>query len=606
MKRETVRIERAGPSSWLLFILLLCCLLHLRAAIAQPSLELDITGIDGVLLGNVRAHLSLSRYVRSSAVLLKPLAGGGKVPALPAADEIRSLHERAGKEIHAALQPYGYYEAAIESTLEQQGERWMAHYRIDPGQPVLVESLDITVTGAGKDEAAIAALLGKIPLHTGSRLIHPDYAAFRTSLLRAALDAGYLDARYRKSVLRVVPERRQAGIELHLDTGPRYYFGAVTIEQDVLDDGFVSRYVTFLQGEPFDTARLLELQLALGGSGFFDQVTVESRREEARDYQVPVIVHTVPAAHTRYRLGLGYSTDIGPRVSLGADYLRINRHGHSLNSDLRLSPVEQTATVSYNIPIRKLNSDRLVIGGEVENSTDVADGGESRNYKLGVSQNISMGSIQRKLYLNFLHESFELGNEEGRVDFLMPGASVSRLKSDNVLFPRRGHSWTVDLHGAPDLTGSTSFARVEAALRAVHPLGAHGRLIGRTQMGAITVADFSLLPASERFFAGGDQSVRGYAYESLAPIDSSGEVVGGQYLATGSLEVDYLFAGNYGAAVFVDAGNADDEFLPPLKVGAGIGFRWRSPVGMLRIDLAHPFDDPDNSYRVHVTIGPDL
>jgi translocation and assembly module TamA len=140
----------------------------------------------------------------------------------------------------------------------------------------------------------------------------------------------------------------------------------------------------------------------------------------------------------------------------------------------------------------------------------------------------------------------------------------------------------------------------------VHPLGSKGRIIGRGQLGYTNVDDFSRLPASERFFAGGDQSVRGYDYQKLAPVDSSGEVVGGQYLAVGSIELDYLFVGNFGAAVFVDAGNADDTFLPQAKLGAGIGFRWRSPVGMLRVDLAHPFDDPDNNYRLHISIGPDL
>ena len=123
---------------------------------------------------------------------------------------------------------------------------------------------------------------------------------------------------------------------------------------------------------------------------------------------------------------------------------------------------------------------------------------------------------------------------------------------------------------------------------------------------AISVEYFNFLPAAERFFAGGDQSVRGYGYQKLPPEDDSGDVVGGQYLASGSIELDYLFAGNFGAAVFVDSGNAADEFLPSLKTGAGIGFRWRSPVGMLRIDIAHPFDDPDDNYRLHITFGPTL
>ena len=138
------------------------------------------------------------------------------------------------------------------------------------------------------------------------------------------------------------------------------------------------------------------------------------------------------------------------------------------------------------------------------------------------------------------------------------------------------------------------------------PLGKRGRLLLRSRLGAMSVEDFTRLPTTERFFAGGDQSVRGYDYQKLAPEDDSGDVVGGQYLAVGSIELDYLFVGNFGAAVFVDSGNAADEFLPSLKTGAGIGFRWRSPVGMLRIDIAHPFDDPDDNYRLHITIGPTL
>ena len=101
--------------------------------------------------------------------------------------------------------------------------------------------------------------------------------------------------------------------------------------------------------------------------------------------------------------------------------------------------------------------------------------------------------------------------------------------------------------------------------------------------------------------------MRGYGYQKLGPRDRSGDVVGGRYLASGSLELDYLFVGNFGGAVFVDAGNADDDFLPSPEVGAGAGLRWRSPVGMLRIDVAHPFDTNSNDdYRIHVSIGPEL
>jgi translocation and assembly module TamA len=588
--------------------ILLCilCLLPAPAAVAQAQLKLDISGVHGVLLENVRAHLSLSRYVRDDSGLPIPQLLGKPLPGLPPADEIRGLQRRAEAEIRAALQPYGYYQPVIETGLEQQGENWIAHYRITPGPPVILETVEVTVSGAGRDEPAVAALRSRPPLRTGERLLHPDYDSYRTRLLRAALDAGYLDARYVKSELRVSPGEHRANATLQLETGERYYFGPVSIEQDILAPEFVSRYIPFHPGEVFATAKLLELQLALGDSGYFDQVELDVRRKETVDNRVPVTVHTRPAVHTRYKVGLGYDTDTGPRVSLGAEYLRINRYGHGLNSDLTVSPVEQKANVNYTIPIRNLVSDRLVFGGEVDNSTDVANNGSSRSYRIGASHQVSMGSVTRKLYLDYLHESFVLGTEQNQVNFLIPGISLSQLKSDSVLFPRRGYSWNVDTHGAAGVISSTNFARVEGTLRAALPLGRNGRLLGRGQLGSIAVTDFASLPASERFFAGGDQSVRGYDYQTLAPVDSSGKVVGGRYLATASLEADYLLVGDYGAALFVDAGNADDTFLPELKVGVGIGFRWRSPVGMLRFDLARPLNDPNNSFRIHISIGPDL
>jgi len=581
----------------------LLCLFHLPPAVAQQTLELKISGVDGVLLDNVRAHLELSQYVRTTPGL--PLPGMSKPPELPDADEIRRLHRLAEQEIRAALQPYGYYEPVIESSLAQQGERWIARYSIDPGPPVIVQSVDIAISGAGVAEPELVKARDSTRLRPGERLQHPDYDATREELMRAALDAGYLDARYLKSELRVTPAARRADAVLHLDTGPRYYFGPVTVEQDILDPVFVSRYVHITEGTPFDTGQLLDLQLALGDSGYFDQVELDVRRAETQDQRVPVIVHTAPSPHTHYTLGLGYGTDTGPRVSAGADYLRINRRGHSLQSELRLSLQEQTAAVHYNIPIRNLVSDRLVFSGELDNA-EVANSGTTRGYKLGVSQNVTLGAFQRRLYINFQHDSFDLGNEKDTVNFFIPGVGISKLKSDNVLFPRRGYSLNADVRGSPGVISATRYVRTEASLRGVYPLGGKARIIGRGQLGYTSVVDFAKLPASERFFAGGDQSVRGYDYQQLAPVDSSAEVVGGQYLAVASVELDYLFVGNFGAAVFVDAGNADDTFLPPPKLGAGIGFRWRSPVGMLRIDLAHPFDDPNNNYRLHISIGPDL
>jgi translocation and assembly module TamA len=587
-------------------VLLLACLLPVAPLLAQPRIEVQVSGVDGDLLKNVRAHLGLSEYVSNGGGF--PLSGLLKKKTeprpLPGEREIRALHRRAPDDIRAALQPYGYYEPEIEASLQQEGELWIAGYQVDPGRPVLIRDIDIQLAGAGAGDAGIEQARGRSKLQPGARLLHSLYEETRTALIKAALAAGYLDARYARSELRVTPAQQRADIVLHLDTGERYFFGPVTIEQEVLDPGFVARYVDLHQGEPFDTERLLQLQLALGDSGYFDRVEVDVRRAEATHRQIPVVIHTTPAPRVRYSAGVGFATDTGPRLTLGADYHRLNRRGHSLSSDLRVSPVEQRLGVQYKVPIRNLLTDKLIYSASQENS-EVADNGDSRRTRLGISQNVSWGKYRRRLYVDYLHESFTLGNDDEVVNFFIPGANLSRLHADNVLFPRRGYSWNVDLRGSPGVISSTRYVRAEAGLRGVYPLGSKGRLIARTMLGAISVDDFGLLPTSERFFAGGDQSVRGYDYQELAPVDSSGDTVGGQYLATGSLEADYLFVGNYGAAVFFDAGNADDTMLPELKTSAGIGFRWLTPVGMLRVDLAHPFDADDN-FRLHISIGPEL
>jgi len=587
------------------FLLIAWILLWTPVALAAARVELEISGLDKTLQENVRAHLGIARLVRK-AVVIPFTPDEQDRPDLDITEtNVRRLHRQAPQEIKAALQPFGYYEPVIDAELSHDGDIWRATYHIATGPATRIEQVDIQIRGAGKTDKSILAARQASKLQQGKRLLHSDYETTKEKLLQAALAAGYLDARYTRAELGILLAQHQARVQLLLDTGPRYFFGPISIEQDILDPDFVQQYVHIRQGQPFDTAALLDLQLALSDSGYFSRVEVNPQRAAAEDFQVPVVITTEPSKPRRYAVGLGYGTDTGPRLSLATEFRRINRYGHGILADVRLSDILQTVGAQYQIPIGNLVSDRLVFSSRAEFES-YADGGSSDRYTLGVSRNENWRSLQRRLYFNYQHEDFSLGDEDGKVDFFIPGITLSQLHADDVLFPRHGYSWTTDLRGSPGLISDTTFARLDLAGKLVFPLSKRGRLLLRSRLGATSVQDFSKLPASERFFAGGDQSVRGYEYQTLAPTDSSGDVVGGQYLAIGSIELDYLLVGNFGAAVFVDSGNAADDFLPSPKTGAGIGFRWRSPVGMLRIDVAHPFDDGRDGYRLHITIGPSL
>jgi translocation and assembly module TamA len=147
------------------------------------------------------------------------------------------------------------------------------------------------------------------------------------------------------------------------------------------------------------------------------------------------------------------------------------------------------------------------------------------------------------------------------------------------------------------VTGETKWA---------FPLGEANRLLARADLGFTLKEDFEELPASVRYFAGGDNSVRGYGFETLGPTNEEGDVIGGSYLATFSVEFDRLISKKWSVAAFVDTGNAFDSLDFDFKTGVGLGLRWYSPLGPIRLDVAHPLDDPDRDYRLHITLGPDL
>lgn len=571
---------------------------------ASENLDVRITGIEGELLDNVTAQLGIAQLVKRKLTIPLPATNEAETEITEAS--VRRLHRAAAAEIRAALQPFGYYSPGITSSLERNDQGWIASYEIDAGEPTIIEKLELGMEGEGRDSAALRKVLEATQLARGQRLQHSHYEDTKTALLKAALAAGFLDASFARSEIRVNPRLHQAEIALILDTGQRYYFGDIHIDQQILDPAFIDDFVKIQRGMPFNTDKLLTLQLALDDSGFFSRVEVDIQRKAAENFHIPIVVKTEPAKKWRFATGLGFGTDTGPRLTLAAERRRINRRGHSIVADSLLSGIEQSIGAQYKIPIGNLVSDRLVFSSKAT-WEDIADDGESRRLTLGVNRNESWRGLQRQLYLRFEREDFTIGDDDEIVNYFIPGMTLSYLKADNVLFPRRGYSWSADIRGAAALLVSdTTFTRAEATGRAVFPLGERARALFHLQAGGMAVEDFSELPTTERFYAGGDRSVRGYKYQTLGPTDDSGNNTGGRYLLTGSAEVDYLFWKKWGGALFIDAGNADDDFPPNLEVGAGAGLRWRSPVGMLRLDVAHPFSNSDDDLRIHISIGPDL
>ncbi|HEX6995061.1 MAG TPA: autotransporter assembly complex family protein [Gammaproteobacteria bacterium] len=600
-RRHTVRVRAA--ITWLL--------LAGVCAPARAAVEVRIEGLGDELERNVRAFLSIAELeeavrddASSSEAEEDDVSDGDEDPTEA---RIRRLHAAADAEIAAALQPFGYYEPTVTATLERDGEDWVARYVVDPGPPTRITEIDIRVVGEGADDPAVRAAWQALPLARGEVLRHARYEAAKQALFDAAYNAGFIDVTFRRSELLVHRARREASVHLELDTGPRYYFGDITVEQDILNESFIERFVPIRPGEPFDTDRLLALQIALNDSGYFSDVVIDVERERAEDRHIPVVVRTTPRRTQEYTIGLGYGTDTGPRISLGVELRRINPRGHRFTSDLRLSSIEQAIAAEYRIPRgRNPVTDFLALRGSLGNQ-EIGDW-ETRQQSLGASWHDAWRSYQRRLYLGLQREEFwtELTPSDTEA-ILFGGAQFTRKVADDPLVPRRGYSWSVDLRGGSDALGSgTSFGRLHASANVVRSLGERVRVLLRGEYGAITATEFEQLPPSQRFYAGGDGSVRGYAYQWLGPQDANGARVGGRYLLVASAELEFRVVGDYGAALFFDVGNASNSAWPDLSRGVGIGARWRSPVGVVGLDIAHPLDDPDTDFRLHLSVGSDL
>jgi translocation and assembly module TamA len=505
------------------------------------------------------------------------------------------------------LQPFGYYQPTIRATLQRVEDNWLARYDVDSGAPTVIDRVEIRAVGDGTEEPAVRAALGATTFVAGEVLQHTKYEAAKPRLFDAAYDAGFIDAAYERAQMLVRLEEREADIHLSLATGPKYYFGNIEIEQDVLDPSFVSKFVRIERDQPFSSDRLIELQLALGDSGYFDSVTVDVRRTEAVDHRVPIVIQTSARQTQDYTVGVGYGTDTGPRLSFGTELRRLNGRGHRFNADFRLSDIVTTAAAEYQIPVKNVAADTLSFRGSI-GTREVGDL-DTDHISLGGSLNDVWHGFERRLYLVTEREGWTENDQPLTETVLYPGMQLtSRQAADaDSLFTRKGYSWSTDVRaGSDNLESSTSFVRLHVTGNVVVPLAERVRFLFRSEYGAIDVDELSRLPPSQRFFAGGDRSVRGYRYEKLGPTDATGAVVGGRYLVTANVELDYLFFRNYGAAVFYDVGNAGNEPWPDMKRSVGLGMRWRSPVGMLRIDIAQPQDDPDTDYRLHLSIGSDL
>lgn len=578
---------RRGPvaSVWLTAqrSLLLIAALLIAGPLAHADIDITIIGVEGSMQRNVLAFLSFERY-RTRNDLDEQL--------------IERLQERALREAVDALRPFGYYEAQATVKVEQlEASRWRVRIVIDRGRPVQLSSVQVSVEGEGREHPAFRDILTQLPLRVGDRLDHTTYDEVRDSLRRAALAYGFVEANFTTNELRVDPATYSASITLTLQTGPRYNFGTIRLDQQAINETLLRRYLRFEEAMPYDANQLLRSQFALDDSLYFSSVEVLAGEPDASLRSIPVDVKAETNRRNRYSVGLGYATDSKARGTLTWENRRLNAAGHRLRSELKAAQVQQSVEAIYLIPIGDPALEKL--GFEWRYARDELGDLDTRTTRFQPSITQVGDTWQRVSFLALNRVRTITTNAIRRVEsekstsLVIPGvslASIPRGYLGEALFSR---ALFAELRGsAPALGADDSFVQLRLELERVFDLGPRWHAFLRGQIGATWVSQTASLPGTERFFAGGDRSVRGFGFSDLSPLDESGAKVGGRHLLTGTAELIRDLPRNLAIAAFVDVGNAFDRFSDPLQWSAGIGVRVRLPVVTLGFDIAQPLTNP--------------
>lgn len=579
-------------------IRLRCAVLLLTLpVVARAGIDVEVTGVDGALRANVDAFLSLRRYARSEQL---------------DQELMDRLARRAEREVAAALRPFGHYDAQVVTEVTPVNGGWRAIVRIEPGEPVMLVETQIAIEGPGRDEGFLREVLEHAPLATGRPLRHADYDQLKGELQRAASGHGYLDAVFSRAELRVEPARREARAFLTLDTGERYRFGPTRIEQDFLDPDLVRRYLRYRTGDWFDATLLLRTQFALDDSGYFAVVEVLPEERDRARRVAPVRIAAEQNRRNRYRIGAGYATDTEGRILLGWDNRQLNRNGHRLSAEARYSSLEERLEFGYAIPWRDPALEKLslrLLAGR-SRSGDI----ETTGLSLRPALTEVAGPWQRVLFLNAdytrdRYPPIEAGGPQAtqRNLLLVPGVSFARLPPGFLGADAPSRGLYIELLGSASALGSDAdFARLLLREERRLDLGGPWHVLLRGELGTSAVGNFQELPAQYRFFAGGDRSVRGYAYEELSPVDELGQAVGGRHKLVASVELERDLPRQLTVALFADAGNAFNRFGDPLEYSVGVGLRYRLSFLSIGFDVAQSVSEPDRSPRLHLNFTPIL
>lgn len=560
------------------------------------TLDLRITGLKGRMLKNAEATLDFPPGLVRDGIINRRW--------------LEHYRKQIPARLSEALEPFGYFHSQTTVELLQEApDRFVLRVGVEKGPPILLRTTHIDVVGTAAADPDVIKKLAKFPLKEKDVLRQDHYEMGKKDLLDTALGQGYLKAEYTRHQILIYPEENMADIDLNLVSGPQYLFGdTLFIGADDYPTPFLRRFLAYQPGEIFTDSKQRQTRSNFQRSGRFDNFHLIPRTDLDQDRQVPVEIHLETLPPKRFRSGIGYGDNSGPRLTLNYENLNVGHLGHEFKTDLTLGQKFQLAEIRYIFPEEHHIDNALAFTlGLQHEETDTY---ESKSLFAEGEKLFSLGTGRvGSFFLRYQHEWHDIGKEEDTSRLLLAGTRMVERSFYDPINIRKGYHYRLEMRGcAESLLSDVSLVQVLASGLLSRPLIEKFLLVLRLDGGYTFKNDpFKEIPPSLRFFVGGDNSVRGYAHKSRGPRDDNGDVVGGEDLVAISLELEREMGKNWGLAAFYDIGSAfnsveDMEFIS----GVGLGLRIYTPIGPIKLDLAHPMREKSLSFRVHLGIGFEL
>ena len=519
-------------------------------------------------------------------------------------ERLERLLEEALREAREVAATEGYFSARIAARIEQSTRPPTVHLSVEPGERTRVAAVEIRFSGPAADDPEARELLERVRegwrLRRGQPFRQADWDAAKREAARELARWRYAAAQVADSRALVDPQARSASLTVELASGPPFRFGELrVIGNRRYPDAVIENLSPVRPGETYDRDKLILYQRRLLETGYFAsvQTDIDAQPHEAEAATLRVAV--LEAASQNVETGVGYTTDAGPRFELRYGNQDVRDSAWRFKSELRMDEKIQNLQLDLNLPPRpgaRWNSIfTRARQTDIQNET-------TRELALGVAHNFGRELAPSALIVSGHLEEQRIGG--GLTDnrqALYLGYRRTFSRTDDLIAPRSGYLGSFELGGAPPELSTRQFLRAVASGSLFFPLGRSNDLLLRGHAGSVIAQTRTGIPTSFLFRTGGDQTVRGYAFESLG-VRQGEAIVGGRRLAVGSVELTHWVGEYWGVAAFVDAGNAWDKGVEfNAAVGAGIGARFRTPIGPIRADLA--YGEEVGSFRLHFSVG---